>query len=355
MSDDAIKKLLMAWLLSKPMMGAFNLSSSGSHWEFYDMALINEPACKARSKKSNHPIKRDEVLKSYQDIDLYANQEDWKKNGFEIEALTQINHGKEIFYFIYNKLDDEGKTELLSLGERFLLFPRMLNIWRNDKEVFTRYMQALPKSFTGLLKTDHIVQVLQLLREHHKDDAYTDLLYSFLSSRKKQLGRIEAQSLANHAVNLYAKDKSRFEEFFHDIVGEDYFLPPSSVVCLKVSKILFYNLINAGAKPFDKSLLTNYLLSFINYIDKKEKKRLFLNHAYLLNHDNGAKHYIIVLDATQVDIAYQDMIETVLKMCRDNIGIFENKQEHFKKALDYYFLEKALPSKGTTLDKVSKI
>lgn len=357
MSADIIKKLLLDWLLSKPFMGAFNLSSKGMYWEFYDMSLISHPACKARSKKSIHPVKREVVLESYENIDLYANQEAWKTNGFEFEDLTQINHAKEMFYFIYNQLDDEGRSELLSLGERFLPFRRMLDVLK-DKEVFVHYMQTFPKSFSGLLETEQINQVLTLLREHyHNDiDTYTELLYSFLSNRKKQLGRIEVQSMASNAVNLYIEDKSRFAVFFPDIVGDDYFLPTSSIVSLKISKSLFYNLVTAGSKPIDKSQLTNYLLSLIYYLDKKEKKRLFLNHAYLLNHDNAAKHYIVVLDCTQESsLNYQDMIEAVLKMCRDTIGVFENKQEQFKKALDYYLLQRALPPKETNPDKVSKI
>lgn len=353
-----IKKLLLDWLSSKSFMGSFNLSSKDSYWEFYDMSLIDKIDCHARSKKDTNPFKRQESLRAYTDLDIYSSKDNWKKKGFVFEDHTQITHSKEIFYYLYNHLDEPGKNELLTLGERLFAFHRMFQIFKNDKEVFYRYMKINPKSFAGLLETKQVNELFNLLREHYREDVatYTDLLYAFLSSRKRQVARVEIQSLASHAVRTYAQDKEKFNDFFTDIVGDNYLLPSSEVVSIKISKNIFYNLMNAGSSPFSKNTITNYLLSLVYYLSKKERKRLFLNHAYLLNHDNATKHYIVVFDCTQTSsINYEELLTTILEMSKEKIDR-DGQKEYFKKALDYYFLEKSIPSKTQALkDKINKI
>lgn len=348
-----LKQLILNWIESNPDLKVYS-PSKNEKWEIID---INQAAYYEIANLTENAMQNKEEFKIfYENLDLGLPLVKWQMKSLSLDKRTENEHYKQFFNYIYNNLNEQEQQQLLSMGPRLISTEHILSILKTDRAMLKNYALCQPSSFAGLLNNEDFKKVLDLLKQEYKKQDYEDLLFIFLSNRKKQLSRIECQATAQRAIKGFDNAK-RFEPFFLKMKEKSFLVETGKVISFNLNKNALYTYLSNQANILSKYEVYNFLFSFCNYINKNQKKPLFLNKVHVLNHEVVSLDYTMVFDCIQNNpvIDYKDLFIKVIGDASHGIN-GGDRNLIFKSAIQKYILEQSLGSeKAKNPKKLNKI
>lgn len=352
--NQKIKTIYIEWLKSKKCFIPVSSYKHGEiRWKIFDYNLAKNRNKSLNSISNSLGISpSDSFYYDFNRVDFFGNVKDWMRLGCLFDEDTEREIFKELFTHIYDGLNNEEKTVFLSMCTRLFKPRNFINFAKDNKELFKSWVNVKPANFAGMMSHEEMASFFTVFEFiYSKDINKENILYKYLDiRRKKMLKRVETQQILKIYINSFIQDKNRFYQFLDKVNNNDFFKSTGKVISFNVNKLGFYNNLNSSGRPIDKFKLTEFLLSFMVYINQsvEEKKRLFLNQFVMLNKGSEFDYYTVIFDSNEDNplINYLDLFQEVMISCSDLICNTTIQHKGFSAAITKYFIELNLPKKS---------